>query len=712
MKMMEAVNANVGSCSEFDAELRTLVEGLLKDICSLAARWSSAVQREITSCRRENQELRHTLSLMEKKFSQSQRDTPVYTPSSPPPPGGDHQGPESSHECDKKTGKDIAPECTDPKRDQCRRIKEEEVEISVTERAQHRLEECSDVLDATPHPDSEVHCQHLELKTEFKSTAKHEIPIPVSEICGDESEDDSQDCLVVDEQHETEDQSTKCFLRLSPPKREEKEEYDCERDKQQEQLDTSYLLKPDLQLNYTPLLNNPGSTSSDRSMFVILDGNADMSCTDFNIQHSALEGRASGISKSTKKKGPRFICSICGKSLSSKYSLTVHLTMHTGDRPYACSQCGKRFMNRTNLQIHQNIHTGAKPYVCTLCPKTFADPSPFGRHKRMHSRELQQSSHIPKYKKILDNSRKDSATSKRGQWRVMLQKLNPVLTGANAEVKDGTITERKEENLEATYGDSLYTPVGLHAEVDNPFYDHKTESEKALPKATTLQSSEPCPDINDDCEDVFEEPAMEDEENETENHLQIPQPKREEEDEFDITLLSPDLQLNSTQLLRETQPESTLSDYTVPFKLDKDLSGTAPMVHHFYKRPLPNDKQIGGTFICDICGKSLTTKGSFICHLRVHSGERPFTCTQCGKRFAKKFNLHIHYNIHSGARPYACALCPKSFADPSALGRHKVTHNMAPGQTVQSKTSQWVKSKKHTAEKRYIVQKTSFRNLH
>ncbi|KAI4895303.1 hypothetical protein NFI96_011139 [Prochilodus magdalenae] len=884
---MEQVN--MMGFSQFDVELKILVDALLRDVCALAVRWSAALQQQITASRTENQELRHRLHILEQQTlsprtgmgSVAHSDTHDKLPA----PG----------ECAKETV-DTGSGCIEAS--QWRRIKEEEMEIFVTGRAEHRLDaSCSDVLHTTH---TEVNCQHSELKTECEGKIEPEIQEPESGHSGDDgvdSEEDTQDCWVVDDEYEAEDHSTQ-LGHPSPPKTEEEEEEEGgERDDEQEQFAASHLLTPDLQYDSIPLPNN--SNSSDCSMFVILEGNTEVSPTG---QHSDLAVRATGSSKSKKPKGPRYICNICGKSLSSKYSLTVHFTMHTGDRPHACTQCGKRFVNRTNLEIHQNIHTGAKPYVCPLCPKSFADPSPLGRHKRMHSKTLQQSSHSTKCqyicnicgkslstkqglsyhitmhtgerpytctwcgksfvqkhnlkihqnihtgakpyacticpksfadpsslkkhnrmhvvvpnrnmeeshfhvqltaildvlmktavsdicaladswvqslqreirrsrkenqdlrqklysleqqppaepqvekqstkaeeeavssqqtcKKMVENSESESAASKKGQWCVMLQKWNPVPVGAKAEVMDRSFSESEEEMQDATSGDAVCTPVCPGME-GNLQYEIKTESEKP---PTHFQKSECTADISADCEDEYEEPAVLEEEYEAESIHHVSQPKREEEEEFDIScLLTPDLHFNSTQALGENPTEPTNSDCRMNLNLDTDfnLSVTAHNDEHSSDRTLVSlscDKQTGRTFICNICGKTLTTKRSFICHLRLHTGEKPFMCTQCGKRFAKKFNLDIHYNVHSGARPYVCALCPRSFADPSAFGRHKMMHRKKSqtdtyspkckficnicGQSFSSKPSLAVHSKFHTAERQHGVQKVLFRNMH
>ncbi|XP_072536134.1 uncharacterized protein [Salminus brasiliensis] len=410
---MEALG--VMGCSGFDVELRALVDALLKDVCALAVRWSAALQREITASRTENHELRRRLHIMEQTLSQSSHNTRrtqaegvghLDTHAKLPEPGA-NEGLKKAQECVKKT-LNTETEPTGPRGGQWQRrisalpgLKEEEMEISVTGRRQHRpYAACSDGLHSTDYTDPEADSQFSGLKTECERNSEPEMQNAEAEHNGEDSrdgEDDTQDCLAVEEQGETEDHSTQHGHHLFLRKMEQEEE-DLEReDEEQDQFYTSHFMPTDLELSSTLLPNHSESTPSDCSTFAALEENADASSTHLlNAECSDLADGDADPSNSRKQKGPRYICNICGKSLSSKYSLTVHFTMHTGERPYACAQCGKRFVNRSNLQIHQNIHTGAKPYVCTLCPKSFADPSPFGRHKRMHSRELQQSSHTPK----------------------------------------------------------------------------------------------------------------------------------------------------------------------------------------------------------------------------------------------------------------------------------------------------------------------------
>ncbi len=81
--------------------------------------------------------------------------------------------------------------------------------------------------------------------------------------------------------------------------------------------------------------------------------------------HSQTE-RVSLLKRRDKKS---FTCTQCGKSLTSKKSLKIHMRIHTGEKPFTCDQCGMSFTDSSNLKKHMIIHTGEKLYECDQCEK-------------------------------------------------------------------------------------------------------------------------------------------------------------------------------------------------------------------------------------------------------------------------------------------------------------------------------------------------------
>ena len=65
---------------------------------------------------------------------------------------------------------------------------------------------------------------------------------------------------------------------------------------------------------------------------------------------------------------------------------------------------------------------------------------------------------------------------------------------------------------------------------------------------------------------------------------------------------------------------------------------------------MENQKRATRKFPCTICPKVLTRNDNLQVHMRIHTGERPFTCEICGIKFIDIRPLRDHKRIKHGIK--------------------------------------------------------------
>ncbi|XP_019542067.3 zinc finger protein 420 [Aedes albopictus] len=318
------------------------------------------------------------------------------------------------------------------------------------------------------------------------------------------------------------------------------------------------------------------------------------------------------------------------------------VVIENGIKRFQCEKCDRSYTLFSSLRKHQNLHTKSNAFICKTCGRAFVKASTLALHERRNHDEGAR------------YNCEGCGKTFRTIGHLLDHRTRTQHFAGKPHICEGcTTTFREVEELE--------------------------EHQKTC---TEVEANRAC--FCGLCANDFPSLALALEHVKSNHEAEIPETKCRY---CDLTFR--DAEKIVEHEFRHTLPG--IMSCTMCNRIFKHLKNLQCHVKNHGKAAIP--------FMCDICGKTFTQKGTLTIHTRLHTGERPYICQLCQKGFVDKNEMRRHYNMHFNAqsklyipnadqiaapvdvgmqgkkyKQYACKICGRQLTTSTALAKHITTH--------------------------------------
>lgn len=118
--------------------------------------------------------------------------------------------------------------------------------------------------------------------------------------------------------------------------------------------------------------------------------------------------------------------------------------------------------------------------------------------------------------------------------------------------------------------------------------------------------------------------------------------------------------------------ECEFCDFTCKFR--RQMAGHRASHSNQIKKSKPSGKE--RDHMCSICGKILSTRGSFFVHMKYHNDQRDYPCSLCNKKFYSKRDVAMHVESFHEKKVFECEICGVKCTWKNALYKHMRKHDV------------------------------------